>query len=199
MCEILAVLRERNGLSTGQLYRGTCSDSAMDRRSFEGILGGLSRTGFVKVNDDSFEKEGRVIHFQRAYLTEDGYAAGREDVAGIWLTERLAPRPKTSRKRSRDRGGAMTTAPMKAKRQPQSSVSEAAPELIAALKTWRLAEAKKREIPAFRILSDRVLRAVAAARPENEEDLLAVSGIGPALTRAFGDKILEIVQEDAGR
>ena len=190
---ILDVLRERNGLSTGQLYRGTCSGNSFDRRSFEEILGGLSRAGFVRVDDDSFEKEGRIIRFQRAYLTEDGYAAGREDVAGIRLTERPAPRPKMSRKRSRDHAGAMT----KAKRQPQPLINDAAPELVAALKTWRLAEARKREIPAFRILSDRVLRAVAAAKPENEEDLLAVPGVGPASTRAFGDKIIEIVREGA--
>ena len=199
MCEILGVLRERNGLSTGQLYRGTCSDNAIDRRTFEGFLGGMSRAGFVKVNDDSFEKEGRVIHFKRAYLTEDGYAAEQHEIAGIRLTEHPAPRSKTSRKRARDRGGETALAPKKAQRQPQPSVNDAAPELIAALKTWRLAEARKREIPAFRILSDRVLRAVAAARPNDEEDLLAVPGIGPALTRAFGDKILETVKEVAGR
>ncbi|HHZ83959.1 MAG TPA: ATP-dependent DNA helicase RecQ [Nitrospirales bacterium] len=197
MCKILGVLRGRNGLSTGQLYRGTCSDNATDRRTFEGLLLGLSRAGFIKVNDDSFEKEGHVIHFQRAYLTEGGYAAEQQEVAGIRLTEHPAPRLKPRRKRGHDRGSKAAVVPRKAQRQPQPSVKDAAPELIVALKTWRLAEARKREIPAFRILSDRVLRAIAAAKPENEEDLLVVSGVGPILTRVFGDKILEIVKESA--
>ncbi len=197
MCEILGVLRDHNGLSTSQLYRGTCSDNAFDRRVFEGLLLGLSRSGFVKVNDDSFKKEGHVIHFQRAYLTEEGSGAEQHEVAGIRLTERLTSKSSTGRKRTRDHRNVMAGTPKKVQQQPQPALKDTAPELIAALKTWRLAEARKREIPAFRIMSDRALRAIAAERPNNEDALLAVRGIGPALIRTFGEKILEIIKEGA--
>ncbi|WP_342378260.1 DNA topoisomerase 3 [Myxococcus stipitatus] len=65
--------------------------------------------------------------------------------------------------------------------------------LVDALKAWRLAEARKRKVPAFRILTDRVLGAIAAARPENGAALMAVHGVGPALTERYGSQILSLI------
>jgi DNA topoisomerase-3 len=62
-----------------------------------------------------------------------------------------------------------------------------------ALRAWRSAEAKRRRVPAFRILSDRVLIAVALERPRDEEGLLAISGIGPTIVSKFGDALLRLV------
>ncbi|WP_245772087.1 DNA topoisomerase 3 [Myxococcus fulvus] len=70
---------------------------------------------------------------------------------------------------------------------------EAPAGLVDALKAWRLAEARKRKVPAFRILTDRVLGAIAAARPENGAALMAVHGVGPALTERYGSQILSLV------
>ncbi|HXO21228.1 MAG TPA: HRDC domain-containing protein, partial [Thermoanaerobaculia bacterium] len=38
---------------------------------------------------------------------------------------------------------------------------------------------------------------LAAARPRGEEELLAVSGIGPTLLKKYGERLLEIVAGDA--
>lgn len=65
--------------------------------------------------------------------------------------------------------------------------------LLAALKAWRKAESQRRRIPAFRILSDRTLFALAASRPRNEAELLAISGIGPTIARKYGDALLAMV------
>jgi DNA topoisomerase III len=65
--------------------------------------------------------------------------------------------------------------------------------LWAALRAWRTAEAKRRRVPAFHILTDRVLIAVAAERPRDEEGLLAISGIGPTIVRKYGDTLLRMV------
>ena len=67
-------------------------------------------------------------------------------------------------------------------------------EVVAALKAWRLTEARRRRVPAFRILSDRALTALAAARPGNEAELLAVTGIGAAIARKYGKRILSLVK-----
>jgi DNA topoisomerase-3 len=64
---------------------------------------------------------------------------------------------------------------------------------VAKLKAWRLAEARRRRVPAFRILTDRTLEGVAAAAPRDEERLLAVSGMGPTLVRKHGARILAII------
>ena len=65
--------------------------------------------------------------------------------------------------------------------------------LFERLREWRLTEARKRGVPAFRILSDRVLAAICRARPADEEELLDISGIGPHTTRKFGRGILGVV------
>jgi DNA topoisomerase-3 len=52
------------------------------------------------------------------------------------------------------------------------------PRLEAALRGWRLVEARRRGVPAFRIFSDRTLRALATSHPVTTQELLAVPGIG---------------------
>lgn len=57
---------------------------------------------------------------------------------------------------------------------------------------WRLTEARRAGIPAFRVLHDRTLVAIAAARPQDEAALLAVPGFGPALLKRHGRRILAL-------
>jgi DNA topoisomerase-3 len=64
---------------------------------------------------------------------------------------------------------------------------------VAELRAWRLSEARRRRVPAFRILSDRVLVAVAEARPRDESTLLGVNGVGPALLRRHGRALLALL------
>ena len=47
-----------------------------------------------------------------------------------------------------------------------------------ALRAWRLTEAKRRNMPAFRIFGDRTLRNIASSFPRSDSALLAVPGIG---------------------
>jgi DNA topoisomerase-3 len=71
--------------------------------------------------------------------------------------------------------------------------AESAPaELVQALKAWRLAKARQRRIPAFRILTDSTLMAIATEIPRDEESLLAVRGMGPTLMKKYGKEILAI-------
>ena len=62
-----------------------------------------------------------------------------------------------------------------------------------ALKAWRLDEAKRRRIPAFRILTDRVLGALAATRPADNEALMSIPGVGPKLVQRYGAQLLALV------
>jgi len=58
------------------------------------------------------------------------------------------------------------------------------------LKEWRATEAKRLGLPAFMVLHDRTLAAVAQARPINPKQLLEISGMGPAKVERFGEAIL---------
>ena len=75
----------------------------------------------------------------------------------------------------------------------RAPAAPADPVLEKRLRDWRLGVAKARRIPAFRILTDRTLQAIAAARPRSMADLAAVGGIGPKLADKYGSQILAVV------
>ena len=76
---------------------------------------------------------------------------------------------------------------------PAPSLPEPADDLVAALRAWRLAEARQRAIAPFVILHDRTLVAIAASQPRTLDDLRDVPGIGPGKIAAFGEAILALV------
>jgi DNA topoisomerase-3 len=177
---VLERLRSRDGLSTGVLFRDV--GAALERRAFEAVLGGLVRAGLVVLEDDSFVKDGRTIRFQRATLTRTARAGGTVELA---ITEPLVATGATSR-----HGGNKERKP----KAQDEALRPPDPALVAALKVWRLAEARRRKLPAFHVLHDRVLMAVAAARPRTEDELLAVKGMGPGLLKKYGPGILQILR-----
>ena len=69
-------------------------------------------------------------------------------------------------------------------------------DLAARLKAWRLALAREHDKPAFTILTNRELDAVAAHSPGSEAELQGIPGLGPKKVSAYGADILRIV---AGR
>jgi superfamily II DNA helicase RecQ len=64
--------------------------------------------------------------------------------------------------------------------------------LAARLKEWRAAEAKKLGVPAYVVMHDRALTAIAAVRPANPRQLLDIDGMGPAKVEKFGAAILSL-------
>jgi|CXWL01.1.fsa_nt_gi DNA topoisomerase-3 len=184
--EILGALVLRNGQSTGQLHRQMGGETGeLDRKLFERWLGALVRAELVRLEADEFEKDGRTIQFQRAHLTRDGHRLGPEAAAQVLLPDEPDPAPAKARgakaKPAKTHSAALATA------EPDEG-------LVAALKEWRLAEARRRRVPAFHILSNRTLVAIAAARPRNEDDLLAIHGLGPTMVRKLGEEILRLVR-----
>ena len=63
----------------------------------------------------------------------------------------------------------------------------------ASLKEWRLKEARKRGVPAFRIMSDKTLREIARIRPGNAAELLAISGLGIKSVERYGRQLYSIL------
>jgi ATP-dependent DNA helicase RecQ len=67
--------------------------------------------------------------------------------------------------------------------------------LLARLKQWRTEEAKRRAVPPYVVFHDSTLAAIAAARPEEAEQLLGVKGVGPAKLAAYGPALLTLLAE----
>ncbi len=64
-----------------------------------------------------------------------------------------------------------------------------------ALASWRTARYKADGVPSYVVASDKVLDALAVARPATAADLLAISGIGQAKVDTYGEDILAIIAD----
>jgi DNA topoisomerase-3 len=205
MSQLLKSLRGRNGQSTGRLHLDTFGET-LERRAFERLLASLVRGGWLRIEDDAFEKDGRHIQYQRAFLTGVGRQTHDERLSELGMID-----PPKSKRTRRQKPGTQRPNPRapRAAQSPRASRSsrarrqstraaidqtpiEAPARLVDALRRWRLGKAEQRRIPAFRILSDRTLMAIAVENPRTEEALLAISGIGPTRMRKYGREILEI-------
>jgi DNA topoisomerase-3 len=195
---VVGSLSEGSDLSTGQLFKTSVAGHGLDRRDFERVLDGLVRAGLVTVREDAFERDGRTIRFQRASLSRLGSLRGMVAVDEVELTIPL-DRPATKTKKKAKTGsktGARSKGRATSAFEPPPVVLDAADEARAeSLRQWRLAEARRSGVPAFRILTDRVLESLVRSRPADTDELLEVSGIGPATARRFGRRILEILAE----
>jgi superfamily II DNA helicase RecQ len=72
-------------------------------------------------------------------------------------------------------------------------------ELVATLRAWRLGEAKKQRVPAFRVLTNRALLAIAQARPKSGSALSQVPGVGPKLLQTYGAQLITLCARAAAR
>jgi DNA topoisomerase-3 len=198
---IMEALRAADGLSTGKLFTAVLGGGSDERRQFESMLHGLSRAGLVQVRDRTFTKGEREIQFRLVELTAEGRAI-EEPVAAFVTVPEERPKParkrrsKTATKTGKARkASAKTSAARVSTREATSEPLSASgdEELFESLREWRLKEAKRKRVPAFQIMPDRVLRGIVAARPADGDELLDIPGIGPRLAEKYGKKILEIV------
>ncbi len=192
--EILRLLREGGGQGTGRLYKSVFEVCGwLDRGEFEELLSGLARGGLVEVSDASFERDGERIHYRRAELRPAGRRAG-PDLEGLVAVadHPVAARWAKTTKRQRSAGKRSAASSRRRPLEDAVDAGVADPALVERLRQWRLEESRRRGVPAFRILTNRTLLAVAAARPTDQEELLAVAGVGPALTRRYGRDLLAI-------
>jgi DNA topoisomerase-3 len=212
---ILRAVLQNDGMAAGRLCRELVGDSPEDRRRFDMLLAGLARAGFVTVEDETFEREGKSITYQRVRPTAEGWRAQGRSFGDIRLVSPVLAIPKTGRKtgaggaspgiRRRASGTAPTSAPaLRGSASTESEVTgapehpEADAELVAALKGWRLDEARRLGVPAFRVLTDRVLIAVASEAPTRIDDLRRVSGIGPKLVEKYGPQLVAMCAAHGG-
>ncbi len=90
----------------------------------------------------------------------------------------------------------------KGSRRKKSAAPPAAPgsppelDVVDRLRAWRREEASRRGVPAYVVLHDRTLLAIAGARPKTLSALGEISGIGPAKLETYGDGLLAALHAD---
>ncbi len=179
---ILEVLKGNDGIAMGRLFALASTNGSLERRGFESLLGAMARAGLVQVFETSFEKDGKTIEFRKVRLTRDGREPGA--AAGVMMAEEVAGEARPSKSKKGKKAAAVRA---------RKTVNSEASAREAALRAWRLAAAKKKGIPAFRIFSDKVLAAIAEDAPRDESELLEIAGVGPAMVAKYGKEILAVV------
>jgi superfamily II DNA helicase RecQ len=65
--------------------------------------------------------------------------------------------------------------------------------LYAKLAAWRLERARDEEVPAYIVFHNRVLAAIAEAKPSSRTELGEIPGVGPTKLDRYGDDVLVVL------
>ncbi|MDY6048976.1 MAG: ATP-dependent DNA helicase UvrD2 [Corynebacterium sp.] len=143
----------------------------------------------VEAGEQQIEEERRLFYVgitrARRYLHISWAAARAEGGHG-------------SRKRSRFLDGiveedAPPTAARPKRRRKARSSGDVDDGLFAALRAWRLEQARAENIPAYMVFTDATLVAIAQAMPRTEAEFLAVPGVGPVKFDRYGKGLAEVL------
>jgi len=194
--------------AAGTLQRGLELVGRMSRSEYDGLLAAMVQAGLIEMEDAEYEKDGEVRRFRKVRLTEAGRKMRPGTAVELLISDglveefggRSAPparvrKPKAAKTEAPKPGVLKAVESRAAVPAPMTSEDEA---VAARLKSWRNAEAKRLGVPAYVVMHDRTLNALAQARPRNPNQLLAVDGMGPAKVERFGSAILEICAGQPG-
>lgn len=149
--------------------------AAFKKSEVDRLIEALIEQGYLRRDDED--------EYRRLFLTAEGrdaVAAGSVDLEWRMAAPAAAvPSPRTGK------------------------IAEALPDdvdeaLLITLKTWRRETATADNVPPYVIFADKVLIALAARRPTNEFDLLAIPGIGPAKAAKYGETVLDMIRKQGG-
>jgi superfamily II DNA helicase RecQ len=184
-------LRPVDYKAAGTLQRNVDPGGGLSRSGFDGLLNAMVRAGLIDIEDAEYEKDGEVKRFRKVRLTAAGLEVRPRTPLALLLSDGIV-----------EEFGGRTAAPARAKKAKAAAGKKpgavAGPveltaedeALVARLKAWRAGEAKRLGLPAYMVLNDRTVTALAQARPENPRQLLDVDGMGPAKVEKFGEAIL---------
>jgi ATP-dependent DNA helicase RecQ len=201
--EKLLLLRKiLSGVARGGERWGKRKIAAMLTGKLEGLperLTGLSTTGILADERPAAVEEwieaatgaGLLAATDDAYRTLSLTRRGRDVMAG-----RIAEVELTLPEKPRGPGPGKKRAAKSELFPAQASAGALAipdPAILVTLRRWRREESARRGVPAYVVLHDRTLEALAAARPASLPALSAVPGIGPAKLAAYGPTLLRIL------
>jgi DNA topoisomerase-3 len=189
-----SALGAEDGQALGKLFRDA-AEGSVSRASFQRLVQGLGRAGLLRVRDESFQKDGRTVRFQRVFRSARDPKALKAALDEVRVP--VGPAGSTTRSKSRKKPaeGSKGRARGRERTAALASAADVPRALVDALRTWRLETAKREGVPAFRVLTDRQLLALAKADPRDRGGLLELSGFGQRKVERYGDALLEILRD----
>ena len=96
-------------------------------------------------------------------------------------------------------GAALSTSAARTLGRCETCASTADPDLVAALRTWRTERATRDKVPAYVVLTDVTLTALAERLPRTPADLLEIPGIADRKVDSYGGEILALIADSPAR
>jgi RecQ family ATP-dependent DNA helicase len=195
---IVDQLRPVSYKAAGTLRSALDPAEQLSRNEFESLLEAMVRAGLIALEDAVYEKDGEVRRYRKVMLTEAGLEFRALDRADLLVSDGVVAEfskgSKDPVRTKKSTAGGRSAKPQQAPAQSLDKVplTAADEELADRLRAWRTAEAKQLRVPAYVVMHDRTLTAVAQARPTNPRQLLNIKGMGDAKVEKFGDAILKI-------
>jgi DNA topoisomerase III len=184
LLRVVDALQTSGTRATGRLHSELFPNNEMSRDTFEEVLGGMARAGLVRLSDASFEKDGKTIPYRKVTLTREGESFKPGLPVEFVMKETGKPSKRKRKKKA-----------LSPAAKPSGSIDS---RIENELRAWRLEEARRRGVPAFRILTDKALHEISIARPVTPDQLLAIPGIGMSTVEKYGPLIYRIVHERLG-
>jgi DNA topoisomerase-3 len=182
MTKMWLELESTRGIAAGTLYRKLFEGSSVQRDRFETWVDALAKAGAIEVIEDSFEKDGKLLRYRKLLKKQQ-----------VSFEQVQLPDPAATTE-AQVRKGKTRILPSKKPTKTTQPEPPYNPAVAERLRTWRLEQARAKRIPAFRIMTDRTLYAIASQLPSSMETLLLVPGVGPKLADKYGPKILQLVR-----
>jgi ATP-dependent DNA helicase RecQ len=189
---MLDELRPLDYLAAGTLQKRLELVGRISRGEFDALLDAMVRAGLIEIEDAEFEKNGEVIRYRKIRVTQQGLDARPSTPLNLLVSDGIAEEfgpARVSSARSR-KSSAKPAKSAGADLPIQLSAPQQA--LAARIREWRAGEAKRLGVPAYVVLHDRTMLAIAATQPLNPKQLLEVDGMGATKVERFGSALLEI-------
>jgi ATP-dependent DNA helicase RecQ len=166
--------------------------AAMKLDAIKSLLDALLEAGLLERRGIEGGRPGAFV----LALTESGASAMRSETRPLLALHARATTPRSTREPRGTRG--RRDRPAEGAEAPDAHEG-GDPGLLASLKAWRSAEARRRGVPAYIVFHDRTLVALAARRPTSAGELRNVPGLGPAKMESYADALLALLRRAPGQ
>lgn len=172
---VVDILSKDNRLSNNQVFEKVQrTNRKASQKTTEQILSSLVRAGICELEKVFFKKnQNQISYFATSLNKQYKKQVQKKDLSILFL-------PKVTKK--------LLTVSQKNHSPDQNYF-----DVFQKLQVWRLEEAKRRGIPAFRIFSNKTLDILAKKLPKNENDLAKIEDMPVASLKLYSEKIIELL------
>ena len=181
------------GFSTKAYHKLKTGSELSDERSLKALVRSL-----ISTPEKASVSEKSLRPFDKLSAHQAQRPEGKQTLEPRAVDEPVEPSRPEDRSGRQSDGGLVEPSSLRQAKEPNEEpatyTGSLHPELVQALVDWRREKYQKDNVPAYIILHQKTLLAIADLAPTTREELLCVKGFGKSKCDKYGDEILEIVR-----